>query len=71
MDGAARKWFTEIRTREPRGPSTARHDTPGAYKTEYFFYGDLSSMPVRVRGATFSRPTGPLKRRLESSHGDS
>ena len=20
MDGAARKWFTEIRTREPRGP---------------------------------------------------
>ena len=22
MDGAARKWFTEIRTREPRGPST-------------------------------------------------
>jgi hypothetical protein len=21
MDGAARKWFTEIRTREPRGPS--------------------------------------------------
>ncbi len=22
MDGAARKWFTEIRTREPRGPSS-------------------------------------------------
>ena len=23
MDGAARKWFTEIRTREPRGPTGA------------------------------------------------
>jgi hypothetical protein len=28
MDGAARKWFTEIRTREPRAPGFMLHSLP-------------------------------------------
>ena len=42
MDGAARKWFTEIRTREPRGPPVSR---VVLVLTLFFYYCDHDTHP--------------------------